>query len=137
MFHLSSNPIDKDGFRGSILLVASTSGYFGGTGVVSYIASKHGVIGLLRSSQPTAKQYGVRVNSVAPFVTPTFITKGYADLYQERGLPMNTPTGVAQAIVKTSTEPQNQGRCFMVGFSLGLIVFQILLTGYIGCGRYC
>ncbi|KAK4941886.1 hypothetical protein LTR10_018216 [Elasticomyces elasticus] len=114
MFHMMSNPVDQDGFRGSIVLTSSTSGFFGGTAVVSYVASKHGVVGLLRSSQAAANKYGVRVNSVAPFVTPTFITEGYSTLYKERGLPMNKAEDVASAIIATSVDVQNRGRCFLV-----------------------
>jgi len=114
MFYMKSNPIDQDGFRGSIVLTSSTSGFFGGTAVVSYVASKHGVVGLLRSSQTVAKKYGVRVNSVAPFITPTFITEGYSALYKERGLPVNRPEDVASAIIVTSVDVQSQGRCFLV-----------------------
>ncbi|KAI1620037.1 hypothetical protein EDD37DRAFT_654146 [Exophiala viscosa] len=114
MFHMKSNPVDQDGFRGSIVLTSSTSGFFSGTAVVSYVASKHGVVGLLRSSQTVAKEYGVRVNSVAPFITPTFITEGYSTLYKERGLPVNRPEDVASAIIRTSVDVQSQGRCFLI-----------------------
>ncbi|PSN67642.1 NAD(P)-binding protein [Corynespora cassiicola Philippines] len=100
--------------RGSILLVASTSGYFGGTGVVSYISSKHGVVGLARSSQRVANQLGVRVNVVAPFFTPTHITTGYSDKWNERGLPANTVEDVADAIIATSMSPERKGHSIMV-----------------------
>ncbi|KAF7544841.1 hypothetical protein G7046_g9701 [Stylonectria norvegica] len=50
VFHMKDNTPDASGWRGSVVLVSSTSGYFGGTEVVSYISSKHGVIGLLRAS---------------------------------------------------------------------------------------
>ncbi|KIY02626.1 uncharacterized protein Z520_01091 [Fonsecaea multimorphosa CBS 102226] len=115
MFHMRSNPVDRTGFRGSIVLVSSTSGFFGSTAVVSYIASKHGVVGLLRSSQTAARKYGVRVNGVAPFITPTFITEGYSQSYAATGLPLNQPEDVvAGAIVKTSVDSESQGRCFLV-----------------------
>lgn len=113
---MSFNQAGNDGSRGSIVLVSSTSGFFGGTGVVSYIASKHATVGLLRASQTAAKRYGVRVNGVAPFITPTFITEGYSQLYKERGLPLNKAEDVASAVVKTSVDATNQGRCFLVGF---------------------
>lgn len=112
MFYMSKNPIDPaTNSRGSVVLVASTSGYFGGTGVVSYISSKHGVIGLLRSSQKTAAQHQVRVNGVAPFFTPTYITGGYSEKWKEKGLPANTTTDVAQAIVQTAADPSMSGAC--------------------------
>jgi NAD(P)-dependent dehydrogenase (short-subunit alcohol dehydrogenase family) len=100
MFYMKSNPVDPiTKSRGSVVLVASTSGYFGGTGVVSYISSKHGTIGLLRSSQKVAAQHAIRVNGVAPFFTPTYITGGYSDKWKEKGLQANTTTDVANAIV--------------------------------------
>ena len=114
MFHMSSNPVDHLGFRGSIVLVASTSGYFGGTGVISYIASKHGTIGILRSSQKMAKQMGIRVNAVAPSPTPTFITEGYSARWRDRRLPENTPNGVAECICYVSLDSSLTGACPLV-----------------------
>jgi NAD(P)-dependent dehydrogenase (short-subunit alcohol dehydrogenase family) len=84
--------------------------------VVSYISSKHGVVGLARSSQRKANELGVRVNVVAPFFTPTHITNGYSDKWKERGLPANTVEGVADAIVATSTDPARRGHSVMVRY---------------------
>ncbi|KAH6633546.1 hypothetical protein C7974DRAFT_452900 [Boeremia exigua] len=117
MHAMQSNPPDADGARGSVVLIASTSGYFGGTGVVSYISSKHGVVGLARASQRKASELGVRVNVVAPFFTPTYITTGYSEQWRERGLPANTVEGVADAIVATSTDPSRKGHSVMVAGS--------------------
>jgi NAD(P)-dependent dehydrogenase (short-subunit alcohol dehydrogenase family) len=98
----------------SILLVASTSSYFGGTGVTAYIASKHGVLGLLRACQPTAQKYGVRVNAIAPFLTPTHITAGFAHRWGEAGLEKNTPDRVAEAIALVALDGERWGDCVMV-----------------------
>lgn len=114
MHSIKSNPPDADGARGSVVLIASTSGYFGGTGVVSYISSKHGVVGLSRASQRVANELGVRVNVVAPFFTPTYITGGYSEKWKEAGLPANTVEDVANAIVSTSTDPERKGHSMMV-----------------------
>jgi NAD(P)-dependent dehydrogenase (short-subunit alcohol dehydrogenase family) len=114
MYTMKSNSPDSDGSRGSIILIASTSGYFGGTGVVSYIASKHGVVGLFRSCQRVAAQLQIRVNVVAPFFTPTYITGGYAEQWKEKGLPANTIEDVATAVVQTSTDPHRKGHSVMV-----------------------
>jgi NAD(P)-dependent dehydrogenase (short-subunit alcohol dehydrogenase family) len=111
---MSSNSPDSDGTKGSIVLIASTSGYFGGTGVVSYISSKHGVVGLARASQRKANEIGVRVNVVAPFFTPTHITAGYSEAWKDRGLPANTVEDVAKAIVDTSVAPEGKGHSIMV-----------------------
>jgi NAD(P)-dependent dehydrogenase (short-subunit alcohol dehydrogenase family) len=114
MHSMSSNAPDSDGSKGSVVLIASTSGYFGGTGVVSYISSKHGVVGLARASQRKANEMGVRVNVVAPFFTPTYITVGYADEWKKRGLPANTVEDVAKAIVETSVAAERKGNSMMV-----------------------
>lgn len=100
--------------RGSVVLVASTSGYFGGTGVSAYVASKHGVIGLLRACQLTAAATGVRVNGVAPFFTPTRITAGFAEAWKEKGLEANTPQGVAGVIAGMAVDEGVSGRCCLV-----------------------
>lgn len=118
MHSMSSNQPDADGSKGSVVLIASTSGYFGGTGVVSYISSKHGVVGLARASQRKANELGVRVNVVAPFFTPTYITTGYSDEWKKRGLPANTVEDVAKAIVETSMDPKRKGQSMMVSIEL-------------------
>lgn len=106
-----NKPILPGDARGSVILVSSTSGYFGGTSVVSYVSSKHGVMGLLRASQKVANDNGVRVNAVAPFFTPTHITSSYAKAWKEEGLLANTPFDVASAVVQTATDPTMRGRC--------------------------
>ena len=96
------------------MLVASTSSYFGGTGVAAYIASKHGVLGLLRACQDVARAHGVRVNAVAPFLTPTHITAGFAQKWDEAGLEKNTPDRVADAIAYMALDEKREGECVLV-----------------------
>ncbi|RAH65383.1 dehydrogenase with different specificitie [Aspergillus aculeatinus CBS 121060] len=99
---------------GSIVLLASTSGYFGGTGVAAYVASKHGIVGLLRASQTTAQQYGIRINAVAPFFTPTRITAGFTEQWLEAGLEANTPQRVADVIGQVAMDSSRKGSCVLV-----------------------
>ena len=113
-FSMKENSPAQDGWRGSIVLVSSTSGYFGGTEVVSYVSSKHGIIGLLRSARTKAKCMGIRLNGVAPFITPAYITSGYSDLWNGRGLPINTPDQVALGILQIGLDPEMHGRCGLV-----------------------
>ncbi|KAL2106858.1 hypothetical protein VUR80DRAFT_6111 [Thermomyces stellatus] len=95
---------------GSVVMLASTSGYFGGTGVAAYVTSKHGVVGLMRACQAAAAKHGIRVNAVAPFFTPTHITASYAANWKDAGLEANTPEGVATVIVQTSLD-EGSGKC--------------------------
>lgn len=99
---------------GSMVLIASTSGYFGGTGVAAYVASKHGVVGLLRSAQIEAKKRNIRVNAVAPFFTPTAITAEYSQRWRDKGLEANTPENVAAVIAHTAVDPTLRGKCLLV-----------------------
>lgn len=118
MHSMKSNSVGSDGARGSIVLIASTSGYFGGTGVLSYIATKHGVVGAARASQRKAKELDVRVNVVAPFFTPTYITGRYSEEWKRRGLPANTVEDVANAVVSASTDPERKGHSVLVGLAV-------------------
>lgn len=108
----------SDGSRGSIVLVTSTSGYFGGTGVAAYISSKHGVTGLLRSCQVIANKANIRVNAVAPSFTPTRLTKGFANEWYKSGIESNTAEGVAAMIAQISADPSKRGTCCLVGLTI-------------------
>ncbi|KAF2838383.1 NAD(P)-binding protein [Patellaria atrata CBS 101060] len=98
----------------SIILISPTSGYFGSTGVVCYVASKHGVVGLLRASQRAAEAFGVRLNPVASFFTPTHITGSYAERWKAKGLHANTVKNVTEEIVKTARDISVRGQCYLV-----------------------
>ncbi|EEU38101.1 uncharacterized protein NECHADRAFT_95917 [Fusarium vanettenii 77-13-4] len=80
-----------DGSRGSIVLVSSTSGYFGGTGA----------------------SYNIRINGVAPFVTPTSMAGGFASEWAAAGLPSNTTEQVARVVAAISQDPARTGSCYM------------------------
>ncbi|CAK7236775.1 hypothetical protein SCUCBS95973_009725 [Sporothrix curviconia] len=122
---MRSNPAKHSGHGGSIVLLASTSGYFGGTGVTAYIASKHAIVGLLRSCQATAAQCGVRLNAVAPFYTPTHITAGYADAWAAAGLEANTPDDVAGVVLQQALNLAATGTCVL---ACGLIRRELEMT---------
>jgi len=116
---MRSNPPRSIGSsRGSVVLVSSTSGYFGGTSVVSYVTSKHGVTGLLRASQRAANEADVRVNAVAPFFTPTHITSNYTQTWRKAGLPENKTTDVAAAISLMAVDKDRAGKCCLVAGSM-------------------
>ncbi|KAF5717672.1 short-chain dehydrogenase reductase SDR [Fusarium mundagurra] len=108
-----NEPTSHGGLRGSVVLVTSTSGYFGTTGVGAYITSKHGLTGLLRASQQVARGLGIGVNAVAPFFTPTPTFKELAEKWKHSGLKSNTLGDVAEAIALASTQNET-GKCYMV-----------------------
>ncbi|KAL5044345.1 hypothetical protein BDW71DRAFT_209348 [Aspergillus fruticulosus] len=112
MHYMKSTSARPSG-RKSIVLVASTSGYFGGTGVSAYVSSKHAIIGLLRSSHVAASQHGVTVTGVAPFFTHTNITAKAGARWQADGLKPNTTDEVGMAIALSSVEGDS-GSCTLV-----------------------
>ncbi|KAH1354793.1 hypothetical protein KXX33_007907 [Aspergillus fumigatus] len=115
IFSMKGNqPCYPDGSRGAVVLVSSISGYFGGTGVSGYITSKHAVTGMLRGSQLVASQYDIRVNAVAPFVTPTAMAGGFSEAWQAKGLPINTTEGVATVVLTLAVNPAEKGSCYIV-----------------------
>ncbi|KAL3429094.1 hypothetical protein BDV09DRAFT_203309 [Aspergillus tetrazonus] len=120
LFHMKQNKLlpspgsSSCASRGAVVLVSSVSGYFGGTGVAGYVTSKHAVTGMLRASQLAAVRYGIRVNAVAPFVTPTAMSGGFSQAWCERGLPTNTTSGVAEAVLVIAVDPTVSGGCYMV-----------------------
>ena len=51
---------------GSIIITSSVAGVRGGIGMSAYIASKHAVIGIMRSTAIECGRMGIRVNTVNP-----------------------------------------------------------------------
>jgi 2-dehydro-3-deoxy-D-gluconate 5-dehydrogenase len=64
----------RDGGRGSIINVVSMNSFQGGMEVVSYAASKHGLLGLTRALANEWTGRGVRVNGIAPGYMSTELT---------------------------------------------------------------
>ncbi|EED13501.1 short chain dehydrogenase/reductase, putative [Talaromyces stipitatus ATCC 10500] len=112
-FIARNQPASANGSKGTVVLVTSTSGYFGSTGVGAYIVSKHGITGLLRASQQVGRELGVRINGVAPFFTATTTFQALADQWKKSGLKSNTLENVATTIALTCVREET-GKCYMV-----------------------
>ncbi|OAY62548.1 Short-chain dehydrogenase reductase 5 [Ananas comosus] len=59
------------GLHGSIICMASVCACQAGLGPASYTASKHAVVGLVRSAAGELGRHGVRVNCISPFGVAT------------------------------------------------------------------
>ena len=57
--------MEKNG-GGSIIITSSTAGLKGALNVVAYAASKHGVIGVMRTAAQEGAPFKIRVNSIHP-----------------------------------------------------------------------
>jgi NAD(P)-dependent dehydrogenase (short-subunit alcohol dehydrogenase family) len=60
------DPVDDDGQRGAIVMVASIAGYEGQIGQLAYGAAKAGIIGMTIVAARDLSSAGIRVNSIAP-----------------------------------------------------------------------
>ncbi|KAI3857254.1 hypothetical protein MKW92_032659 [Papaver armeniacum] len=60
--------------RGSIICTVSAGGTRGGLGPTGYTASKHALLGVVRSASRELGMYGIRVNGVSPFGVGTPMT---------------------------------------------------------------
>jgi (+)-trans-carveol dehydrogenase len=56
---------------GRIVVVSSTAGLHGYANISHYVASKHGVVGMVRSLALEVGEYGITVNAVCPTRVPT------------------------------------------------------------------
>ena len=83
---------------GSIINTASTAGLHGGAAGVAYTISKHGVVGLTRSTAWMYAQRGIRCNAICPGATKTNISES---MPEER----LDPTGAKRAQVFGSIVP--------------------------------
>lgn len=68
------------GIRGSIVCVASSSGWQGTPGAIAYAFHKGGVINFVRAAAMELAPYGIRVNSY----TPTFVSPDNPELLAAR-----------------------------------------------------
>jgi NAD(P)-dependent dehydrogenase (short-subunit alcohol dehydrogenase family) len=73
---LASAMIDRG--WGRIVMVSSTAGEIGGPAMAAYCASKHGILGLMRSVACDVAPYGVTCNAVAPGWVRTPMSDGSA-----------------------------------------------------------
>ena len=94
--------------KGAIVNCASIAGLVGFPGLIAYVASKHGVIGLTKTAALEFAKRGIRINAVCPGVIKTpmidrFTGKGkVAEKQFENQEPigrMGLPEEVAEAVV--------------------------------------
>jgi NAD(P)-dependent dehydrogenase (short-subunit alcohol dehydrogenase family) len=81
---------------GRLIAVASTASLKGGGNISAYSASKHGVLGLVRSLAIEVAQGGITCNAVCPGFVDTPMAKAAVDGVVER---FNVPRDKAEAMI--------------------------------------
>jgi len=108
---------------GAIVNNASVGALTGNPGIGSYIASKHGVVGLTRTAALEYIKYGIRVNAVNPGLIDTQIARdvvsGNEQAYAEiaKNVPIaraGTPEEIASAVLWLCSP----GASYVVGHAL-------------------
>ena len=89
----------------SLILLSSAAGFVDSRGLPLYQASKHGVLGLLRTLRlylPEAFN-GLRVNALCPSLTRTRIVADIEEKWMQAGLPVNRAEDVADVAVAVAS----------------------------------
>ena len=99
----------------SLVLLSSTAGFKETPGLFTYTASKHGVLGLLRSARPyLPKTHNIRINAICPWMTDTGMVKGIKEIWMKEGLPVNTPRDVGRVILEVAADGVSNGKAVFV-----------------------
>ncbi|KAK5674335.1 hypothetical protein LTS10_012919 [Elasticomyces elasticus] len=88
---------------GTMVLVSSIAGFKESTSLTPYLASKHGVIGVLRGLRLSAVKENIFVNAICPWMTTTGMVAGIRDGWESRHLPRNEPEDVAESMMMCAT----------------------------------
>jgi NAD(P)-dependent dehydrogenase (short-subunit alcohol dehydrogenase family) len=84
---------------GRIVATASLAGLTGMPSDPVYAATKHAVVGFVRSVAPTLKRRGISVNAVCPGIADTtMVTADARALFEAAGFPLLAPSDVAEAV---------------------------------------
>ncbi|MDN7246401.1 SDR family NAD(P)-dependent oxidoreductase [Planococcus shenhongbingii] len=87
---------------GSIVNTASSAGVIGQDSVVTYSATKHGIVGLTKSMVAEYAKDGLRVNAIAPGPTETPMVKSFYEANPE--MKANAEAGIPQRRLGTADE---------------------------------
>lgn len=103
----------------SITLVSSIAGFKESPGLFAYSASKHGVMGIMRSLRGLLSTFNTRINVICPWATDTGMLSGVRDIWTQSLLPMNTPEAVARIILQCTADYAIHGNAVFVADGVG------------------
>lgn len=107
---------------GSVVLTASTNSYDGEASLISYNASKSGLLGILHTAANELGPYGIRINAVCPGLIRTRLTESHfsqpsilKDYF--RAIPLGRG-GVPQEVAQAITFLASDAASFITGATL-------------------
>jgi NAD(P)-dependent dehydrogenase (short-subunit alcohol dehydrogenase family) len=98
---------------GAIVCTASLAGLIGMAADPIYAATKHAVVGLVRSVAPQLLAGGVRLQAVCPGIVDTPMVAPAREAMLRAGFPLLRPEDVADAVVR-AVDSGGAGECFFV-----------------------
>ncbi|GAA6061058.1 hypothetical protein JCM10212_000101 [Sporobolomyces blumeae] len=129
-FHLNQNPSNSGK---SIVILGSMASFFGIPGAPLYSASKHAMLGFVRSLYHDAVANGINLNLINPFFCKTGIVT-FPALVALAGIPLAEKTDVVNAMVYASSSRRDDkdkgttGSCFLVDWK-GIVEIPYHATG--------
>ncbi|KAK1225647.1 hypothetical protein PQX77_011404 [Marasmius sp. AFHP31] len=103
--HLAQHYLLKNsGDLKAVVLLGSIASWIAIPGAPQYSASKHGVLGLMRSLHPIYEKFGIRIAAIHPFFADTGIIPLPAKIFLT-GIPLVPVPRIAGAITYAATNP--------------------------------
>ncbi|KAJ5261026.1 hypothetical protein N7478_011621 [Penicillium angulare] len=101
----------------SILLFSCSSGFKDSPSLFVYQASKHGVVGLMRSLRSyinSPYKHNIRINTVCPWMTETETIKKIEQQWKQASLPTNSPKDVSNVAASMLADSKLNGQSMFV-----------------------
>ena len=101
---------------GDIVVTASMAGLGGMPGDVAYTATKHAVVGLVKSLGASLGEHGVCISALCPgFVDTPLVPAEAQQFISEMGMPVIPPSRVAEAAMQAISERVNGSQWMVWG----------------------
>jgi NAD(P)-dependent dehydrogenase (short-subunit alcohol dehydrogenase family) len=107
---------------GQILVTASVAGLAGMAGDTPYSATKHAVVGLVRSLGSALEPYGVCISALCPgFVNTPLVPEAAQAVIRELGMPVIEPGDIAEAAMQALAARVNGSQWVVWGDTVTLL----------------
>ncbi|KAJ9134355.1 3-hydroxyacyl-CoA dehydrogenase [Pleurostoma richardsiae] len=117
---MNQDHVPEEKVNKSITLIASVAGFKESPGLFAYSASKHGVMGVMRSLRGYLPSvFNTRINVICPWATDTKMLGNVRDIWVQNELPINTADDVARIILHCAADESIHGKAVYVAGGKG------------------